>query len=45
MRILFAEDEASLRDFVARGLTESGYAVDAVGDGEEDVAGGLSCSL
>ena len=35
MRILFAEDEAPLREFVARGLTEAGYAVDAVGDGEE----------
>jgi DNA-binding response OmpR family regulator len=35
VRILFAEDEASLRDFVYRGLTEAGYAVDAVGDGEE----------
>jgi DNA-binding response OmpR family regulator len=35
MRILFAEDEANLREFVARGLTEAGYAVDAVEDGEE----------
>lgn len=35
MRILFAEDEPTIREFVARGLEESGYAVDAVGDGEE----------
>lgn len=35
MRILFAEDEPVLREFVERGLTESGYAVDSVGDGEE----------
>jgi DNA-binding response OmpR family regulator len=35
MRILFAEDEPTLREFVTRGLEEAGYAVDAVGDGEE----------
>lgn len=35
MRILFAEDEPALREFVARGLAEAGYAVDAVADGEE----------
>ena len=34
MRILFAEDEATLREFVARGLVEVVYAVDAVADGE-----------
>ena len=35
MRILLAEDEPTLREFVARGLVEAGYAVDAVGDGED----------
>lgn len=34
MRILFAEDDPTLREFVAKGLGEAGYAVDAVGDGE-----------
>jgi two-component system copper resistance phosphate regulon response regulator CusR len=33
MRILFAEDDPTLREFVARGLTEAGYAVDALDDG------------
>jgi two-component system, OmpR family, copper resistance phosphate regulon response regulator CusR len=35
MRVLFAEDEATLREFVARGLEEAGYAVDAVDNGED----------
>jgi DNA-binding response OmpR family regulator len=35
MRILFAEDEPTLAEFVTRGLTEAGYAVDTVADGEE----------
>ena len=35
MRILFAEDEATPREFVARGIAEAGYAGDAVADGEE----------
>ena len=35
MRILLAEDEPTLREFVARGLEEAGYAVDAVADGED----------
>lgn len=35
MRILFAEDEPTIREFVTRGLEESGYAVDSVSDGEE----------
>jgi DNA-binding response OmpR family regulator len=35
MRILVAEDDSALRTCVARGLTESGHAVDALGDGEE----------
>ena len=35
MRILLAEDDPTLREFVTRGLHESGYAVDPFGDGEE----------
>lgn len=35
MRILFAEDEPTIREFVSRGLEEAGYAVDAVRDGDE----------
>lgn len=35
MRLLIAEDEPALRTFVARGLTEAGYAVDAVADGAD----------
>ena len=33
MRILLAEDDPTLREFVARGLTEAGHAVDAFLDG------------
>ena len=35
MRLLVAEDDTGLRDVLERGLKESGYAVDAVADGEE----------
>lgn len=35
MRILFAEDEPTLAEYVSCGLTEAGYAVDTVADGEE----------
>lgn len=35
MRILLAEDDPTLREFVTRGLTEAGYAVDAVANGED----------
>ncbi|HTC70674.1 MAG TPA: response regulator transcription factor [Acidothermaceae bacterium] len=34
MRLLLAEDDAALRGVLVRGLTENGYVVDAVGDGE-----------
>lgn len=34
MRILVAEDDGGLRSVLVRGLQESGYAVDAVTDGE-----------
>jgi DNA-binding response OmpR family regulator len=35
MRILIAEDEPNLREFLGRGLEEAGYAVDTVPDGEQ----------
>ena len=34
MRVLIAEDDAGLRSVIQRGLSESGYVVDAVVDGE-----------
>lgn len=38
VRILVAEDDAGLRSVLERGLQESGYAVDAVADGETALA-------
>ncbi|HVA07406.1 MAG TPA: response regulator transcription factor [Acidimicrobiales bacterium] len=38
MRVLIAEDDEGLRSVLERGLKESGYAVDATGDGEEALA-------
>ena len=35
MRVLVVEDEARIADFIGRGLTEHGYAVDIASDGEE----------
>lgn len=35
MRLLVAQDDAGLRSVLERGLLESGYVVDAVGDGEQ----------
>ena len=35
MRVLLVEDEARIADFVSRGLTEQGYAVDVASDGDE----------
>lgn len=35
MRLLFAEDEGAIREFVTKGLREAGYAVDDVSDGDE----------
>ncbi len=37
MRVLLVEDEPAIADFVRRGLTEEGYAVDIATDGEEAV--------
>jgi two-component system OmpR family response regulator len=41
MRALIVEDDATIADFVARGLREAGFAVDTAGDGE----GGLAAAL
>jgi DNA-binding response OmpR family regulator len=35
MRILVVEDEATIADFLVRGLSEQGYAVDLASDGQE----------
>ena len=35
MRVLLVEDEARIADFVSRGLSEQGYAVDVASDGDE----------
>ncbi len=37
MRILLVEDETQIADFVSRGLSEQGYAVDVAYDGEEAI--------
>jgi len=34
MRVLIVEDDATIADFVARGLREAGFAVDVAADGE-----------
>lgn len=38
VRILVIEDDARMRDLIARGLREDGHAVDALGDGREAAA-------
>jgi DNA-binding response OmpR family regulator len=42
MRLLVAEDDAKLRDVLTRGLTQAGYVVDAVADGDDAQASLLS---
>lgn len=43
MRVLLAEDEPQIADFIARGLSENGYGVDVAIDGEEALDwGGLA---
>ncbi len=42
MRILFAEDEPTIREYVARGLREAGYAVDAFPSGDEALLASLT---
>jgi DNA-binding response OmpR family regulator len=43
MRVLLIEDYQPLRESVARGLREAGYAVDATGDGREGLACTYTC--
>ena len=38
MRVLLVEDEARITDFISRGLSEQGYAVDIAPDGEEAIS-------
>jgi DNA-binding response OmpR family regulator len=47
MRVLLVEDEATIADFIRRGLAERGYAVDLAGDGEAalDWAGAAAFDL
>lgn len=42
MRILIVEDEARIRDFVARALVAEGLTVDVAGDGEQGAGRALS---
>ncbi len=42
MRVLIVEDEARIRDFVARALAAEGLAVDVAGDGEQGLARALA---
>src|ERR1700731_34415 len=41
MRALIIEDDQTIAEFVARGLRESGFAVDRASDGEEGLAAAL----
>jgi two-component system OmpR family response regulator len=41
MRALLIEDDPTISEFVARGLRESGFAVDIMGDGEAGLAAAL----
>ncbi|MBA2451779.1 MAG: response regulator transcription factor [Chloroflexia bacterium] len=38
MRVLVVEDEQRIADFIEKGLTESGYAVDVAADGDDALA-------
>ena len=38
LRALVIEDDASIADFVMRGLREAGFAVDHASDGEDGLA-------
>jgi len=44
MRILIVEDEARIRDFLARAFEAEGFGVDVVGDGEQGLARALTGS-
>ena len=37
VRVLMVEDDATIADFVSKGLTEAGYVVDVAADGERGV--------
>ena len=41
MKALVVEDDASIAEFVARGLREAGFAVDTAGDGDEGLTAAL----
>ena len=41
-RVLLVEDDAEIRDYVAKGLREAGYAVEATGSGREGLMHALS---
>jgi len=47
MRVLVVEDDPTIADFVARGLRESGFAVDVAADGDQGLsaAGGAAYDL
>ena len=42
MRVLVVEDDKKIAAFISKGLKEAGFAVDAVGDGEDALHEGLS---
>ncbi len=42
MRVLVVEDEASIANFISRGLSEAGYAVDVACDGRDGLAYALA---
>src|SRR5204862_7178059 len=44
MRALLVEDDASIAEFVARGLREAGFAVDTAGDGDEGLTAALAAA-
>ena len=44
MRALVVEDDASIAEFVARGLREAGFAVDTAGDGDEGLTAALAAA-
>ena len=44
-RILIAEDEASVREFITRALRGAGHYIDAVGDGSDARASGTPYDL
>jgi two-component system OmpR family response regulator len=49
MRLLIVEDDATIADFVAKGLTEAGFAVDVAADGarglEQAATGGYDVAI